>query len=278
MRNIIRITESDLHSIISESVRKIIKEGMAEDGKMTYKGQVFQYKGDFDNATRKRWMAWRKQIDDAEAREMGMEAPEPEKPKSNKKQQKEVMGDGQASPKALALNVKKLVSDPALISVKGFIKHGERQFGPNAIRILINMFKKVAGEDLFVKYNIIYTGITQTVSEIESWGKRNEYAVYERASKLANLLRDLNDVLLELSNAYISLIQSNKINNVFGKDANVIIGNGNSLGLKSLIFAKNAKAFSKVSNLLLANANKLEEIANNGRDPFDYEIDGHKGF
>lgn len=272
MRQLIRLTESDIHRIVKESVRKALRE-INEDGIMTYKGQIFKYKGDYDAKQKKAYLGWRKAIDDAEARERGEEVPEPVKPKRTRKSKTvdDAIGEDQASPKGLAANVKKLVSDTALASVKGFIRHGERQFGPNAIRTLINMFKKVAGEDLFVKYNTIYNNISQTISEIESWGRRNEYAVYERASKLADLLRDLNDVLLELSNTYNTLVQNNKINSVFGKDANVIMGNGNSLGLKSLIFAKNAKAFSSVSNMLLTNADKLDEISKNGRNPFDYD-------
>lgn len=273
MKSVIRLTEADLHRIIKESVGRILNEAIEEDGQMHYKGQIFTYKGDFDARQRKAWMAWRKRIDDAEARERGEEVPEPVKPKKTRKPKNvdDAIGEDQASPKGLAANVRKLVSDPALTSVKGFIRHGERQFGPNAIRTLVNMFKKVAGEDLFVKYNGIYNNIAQTCSEIESWGRNNEHAVYERAGKLANLLRDLNDALLELSEAYTNLVQGNKIVSVFGNNANIIMGNGNSLGLKSLIFAKNAKAFSKVSNLLLTNANKLDEISKNGRDALDYD-------
>jgi len=272
MRQLIRLTESDLHRIVKESVRKALRE-INEDGTMTYKGQIFKYKGDYDAKQKKAYLGWRKAIDDAEARERGEEVPEPVKPKRTIKSKTvdDAIGEDQASPKGLAANVKKLVYDTALASVKGFIRNGERQFGPNAIRTLINMFKKEAGEDLFVKYNTIYNDISQTISEIESWGRKNEYAVYERASKLADLLRDLNDVLLELSNTCKTLVQNNKINSVFGKDANVIMGNGNSLGLKSLIFAKNAKAFSSVSNMLLTNADKLDEISKNGRNPFDYD-------
>ena len=273
MKNVIRLTESDLHRIIKESVGRVLNEAIKEDGQMTYKGQIFSYKGDFDARQRKAWLAWRKRIDDAEARERGEEVPEPVKPKKTRKPKTtdDAIGEDQASPRGLAANVRKLVSDQALTSVKGFIRHGEKEFGPNATRTLVNMFRKVAGEDLFVKYNIIYNNISQTCSEIESWGRNNEYAVYERASKLANLLRDLNDALFELSEVYTKLVEGNKIVSVFGSNANVIMGSGNALGLKSLIFAKGASAFSKVSNLLLTNADKLDEISKNGRDAFDYD-------
>jgi hypothetical protein len=84
-------------------------------------------------------------------------------------------------------------------------------------------------------------------------------------------LRDLNDALFELSEAYTKLVEGNKIVSVFGDNANIIMGSGNSLGLKSLIFARGASAFSKVSNMLLTNADKLDGISKNGRDAFDYD-------
>lgn len=274
MKNIIRLTESDLHKIIKESVVKILNEDVNEDGTMTHKGQIFQYKGDFDAKQRKAWLAWRKQIDDAEARARGEEVPEPEKPKRTRKPKSadDAIGEDQASPKALALNVKKLVSDQALISVKGFISNGERQFGPNAIKTLVNIFKKEAGgKDLFVVFNRIYTAITETIEEIENWGRKNEYAVYERASKLANLLRDMDEILDEMSKVYNSLVNKKVIERIFGNNANVIMGNGHSLGLRSLIFAKSSVALAKVTGNLLYNASKLDEISKNGRNPFDYD-------
>lgn len=272
MRQRIRLTEGDLHSIIKESVRKIIKEAMAEDGKMAYKNQIFQYKGDFDNTVRKRWMAWRKAIDDAEARERGEEVPEPKKtPKKVKGGKKEEIVNDQASPRTLAQNVKKLLYDKSLVSVKGFKDNGERQFGPKPLATLVNLFKKEAGEDLFIKFNMIYTGITEAASEIETWGKRNEHAVYERARKISMWLRDMDEILERMGETYQNLMSKGKIVSAFGNNANIIIGNGHSLGISSLIFAKGGAELSKVTGNLLYIANKLEEIANNGRDPLEYD-------
>lgn len=269
MKNVIRLTESDLHRIIKESVGRVLNEATRQ----FYKGRVFDYKGDDNREFKRLFKKFKAQVDAAEAAERGETLPQAEKPKRKRKPKTtdDAIGEDQASPRGLAANVRKLVSDQALASVKGFIRHGEREFGPNATRTLVNMFRKVAGEDLFVKYNIIYNNISQTCSEIESWGRNNEYAVYERASKLANLLRDLNDALFELSEAYTKLVEGNKIVSVFGDNANIIMGSGNSLGLKSLIFARGASAFSKVSNLLLTNADKLDSISKNGRDAFDYD-------
>lgn len=247
---LIRLTESDLHNIIRESVRRVIEE--AEEIFITVNGVPM---------TKKQWLKYKKE------KEKKMGIVPPKKPKK----EEEGMGEEQASPRALAVNVKKLVTDTSLISIKGFINNGERQFGPNAIRMLVNLFEKEAGQNLFVRYNMIYTGITETISEIENWGKRNEHAVYDRALKLANLLRDLVDILNELSNTYKTLSDGDKFNKAFGKNANVIMGNGHSLGLRSLIFAKSAKVFSRVTSSLLMNANKLEAISENGRDPFDYD-------
>ena len=268
MKNVIRLTESDLHRIIKESVEIILKEGEDSPLMVMIDGTLRKFRNS------KEYKDYLKKLNAQKAKAQaianGQEPPKVKRPRKPKNAD-DAIGEDQASPRGLAANVRKLVSDQTLASVKGFIRHGERQFGPNAIRTLVNMFKKVAGEDLFVKYNSIYNNISQTCSEIESWGRNNEYAVYERASKLANLLRDLNDTLLELSEAYTKLVQGNKIVSVFGNNANIIMGNGNSLGLKSLIFAKGAKAFSKVSNLLLTNADKLDEISKNGRDAFDYD-------
>lgn len=266
----IRLTESDLKRIIKESVRIALNE-MNEDGTFIHKGQVFKYKGDWDAATKKRYLAWKKAIDDAEARERGEEVPEPEKPKRKKRGPKEEVIDDQASPKALAANVKKLLYDKALASVKGFKDNGERQFGPKALAVLVNLFKKEAGEDLFVKFNMIYTGITAAADEIETWGRRNEHAVYERARKISMWLKDMDEILEKMGATYRKLMASGKIANAFGNSANIIIGNGHSLGVSSLIFAKAGAQLGKVTGNLLFIANKLEEIANNGRDPMEYD-------
>ncbi len=253
-----KLTESKLDKIIRESVKYVINEG--NDVFITINGKPY---------TKKEFMAYKKQ----QARDAAIKRGEdPDKPKKSPKKQQETMGDDQASPKGLAANVKKLVLDQRLVSVRGFITNGERQFGPNAVRTLVNMFKGAAnGKDLFAIYNRIYTGITQTINEIETWGRKNESAVYERASKLANLLRDMSDILDEMSEAYIRLVDGKKIERVFGSNANVIMGNGHSLGLKSLIFAKGSVPLAKVTGNLLFNASKLDDISNNGRDPFDYD-------
>lgn len=264
MKQTIRLTESDLRRMVSESVRRLL----GEDVEFTMHGNHYVFKGpDAEKkakATMKKLRMLRK-IENGE---------KIEEPKKRKKVAKEAMGEDQASPKALAANVKKLVSDTSLISVKGFIDHSERQFGPRATTTLMNMFKKESGEGMnpFVTYSSIYRDIMTTISEIEKWGKKNEYAVYERARKLGFLLEDLVEALEKLAETYDRLIQKRTLFNAFGNDANVIIGNGHSLGLKSLVFAKGGLAMSKLTGTMLGIANQLKSISDNGRDPFDYEI------
>jgi hypothetical protein len=271
MKKIVRLTENDLHRIINESVKRVLKEAINEDGKFFYKGQVFQYKGEYDARVKRAFLKWKKQIDDAEARARGEEIPEEIPPKKIKGGKKEEIVNDQASPRALAQNVKKLLYDKSLASVKGFKDNGERQFGPKPLATLVNLFKKEAGEDLFIKFNMIYTGITEAASEIETWGKRNEHAVYERARKISMWLRDMDEILERMGETYQSLMNKGKIVSAFGNNANIIIGNGHSLGISSLIFAKGGTELSKVTGNLLYIANKLEEIANNGRDPLEYD-------
>ena len=264
------LVENKLNRIIKESIKDVLNEATIK----YYKGRVFKYTGEDNREFKRLFKKFMAQVDAADAAERGETPPQEEKPKRTRKPKSadDAIGEDQASPKALALNVKKLVSDQALISVKGFISNGERQFGPNAIKTLVNIFKKEAGgKDLFVLFNRIYTAITETIEEIENWGMKNEYAVYERASKLANLLRDMDEILDEMSKVYNSLVNKKIIERIFGNNANVIMGNGHSLGLRSLIFAKSSVALAKVTGNLLYNASKLDEISKNGRNPFDYD-------
>jgi len=289
MRNIIRLTESDFHRIINESVRKIIKEAMTEDGTMTYKNQVFQYKGDFDNATRKRWMAWRKRIDDAEARERGEEVPEPEKPKRGKKQQKETMSDDQASPKALAANVKNLIYDKALKTVFVFVWHGDVSFKKEQINRIHALYTgeniKNGREDPLNKFNTIYRDIERRVNDIENWGSKNEHAVYNKVYELAYLLEDLNNVLVTLCKITINLKQKGKFEEfkkvidpqtkqVIGIDNRpaVLYGRGGNreYGLLGLVFAS-PQNLDKLQTEILNNIRILKDISKNGRDAFEYD-------
>lgn len=267
MKRVIKLKESDLRAIINNSVKSVLKEAFDFD----FQGQHYHFK----DGDEKKGQALYKKLVAQFKREQAIargEQPPEEPTKKPGKKKKEGMGDEQASPKALAANVKKLVSDQALISVKGFISNGERQFGPNAIKTLVNIFKKEANDrDLFVIYNSIYRNIETTIDEIENWGRKDEYAVYERASKLAYLLRDMDEVLEEMARVYRALVDNKVIERTFGNSANVIMGNGHSLGLRSLIFAKGTMPLTKVTGNLLYNASKLEEIAKNGRDPFDYD-------
>jgi hypothetical protein len=263
MNTTIRLTERELKKIINESVKRILKE----DVQFELYGQHYNIKG--PDADKKAKALMKKLITQRKA-ERGEKVAPP--PKKRQKPKEEVIGDEQSSPKALAANVKNLVTDTALISVKGFIDHSQRQFGINPTNIVLNVFKKEAGgTDLFVKYNGIYRNILATVDEIVSWGRKNEYAVYERVRKLAYLLQDMSDVLDEMGRVYNNLVQKKVFNRVLGNDANIIYGNGHSLGLRSLIFAKGGIALSKLTGTLLSIANKLMTISDNGRDPLDYE-------
>lgn len=291
MRNIIRLTEGDLHSIIKESVRKIIKEAMTEDGKMTYKNQIFQYKGDFDNTVRKRWMAWRKAIDDAEARERGEEVPEPEKPKRTRRSKTEddSIGTEQASPKALALNVKNLIYDKALKTIYVFVWHGDISFKKEQIKRIHALYTgenlKNGREDPLNKFNLIYRDIERRIKDIENWGSKNEHAVYNKVYELAYLLEDLNDVLVTLCKITVNLKQKGKFEEfknitdpqtgkVIGIDNRpaVLYGRGGNreYGLLGLAFAS-PQALDKIQGEILSTANMLKDISKNGRDAFDYD-------
>lgn len=262
MKTTIRLTERELKKIINESVKRILKE----DVQFELYGQHYNIKG--ADADKKAKALMKKLIAQRKAERGEKVAP----PKKREKPKEEVIGDEQASPKALAANVKKLVTDTALISVKGFIDHSQRQFGINPTNTVLNVFKKEAGgTDLFFKYNGIYRNILATVDEIENWGRKNEYAVYERVRKLGYLLEDMSDVLDEMGRVYENLIQKKVFIRVLGDKANVIYGNGHSLGLRSLIFAKGGVALSKLTGTLLSIANKLITISDNGRDPLDYD-------
>lgn len=260
-----KLKQNKLQKLISESVRRTL----AEATDFTLYGQHFHFEGPNSDKQAKAMM---KKLIRQHKIENGEKVPE--EPKKRKKKKTETMTDSQASPKGLAQNVKKMVTDVALKSIKGFIDHSKRQFGANATETLLNIFKKEAGgRNLFMIYNGIYNDITVTISEIENWGKKDEYAVYERARKLGKLLENMVDVLEEMGEVYTNLVQKRTISRTFGNEANVIMGNGHSLGVRSLVFAKGNIALGKLTGTLLSIANKLAMIADNGRDPLDYDVD-----
>ena len=262
MRHTIRLNESELMGIIAESVRKVL----AEDIQFSMYGQHYHLKGP---DSEKKAKALMKKLRMQHKIENGEKIVEPKK----RKKKAEAMGEDQASPKALAANVKKMVSDTSLKSIKGFIDHGQRQFSQKDVNDVVEMFKSEAGgANLFVRYNSVYRDIMMTVDEIESWGRKDEYAVYERARKLGDLLNKLVNILEAMGSVYVSLVQKRAIQRRFGDMANVIRGNGHSLGLNDMAFAKGNVFLSKLTGTLLSVSNMLYTISDNGRDPFDYDV------
>lgn len=265
MKKIIRLTESDLHRIINESIKEILKE---EDSplKVMIDGEIIPFK----NAREyKKYMERRKARQEREAALARGE--EPPQPKKTRKKPQEKIADNQASPKALAVNVKNLIYDKALNSIKVFISHGERSYGKPTMDRLAALYEKVAGENLFIKYNSTYREIEATVSDIISWGRKNEHAVYDRAFKLGNLLRDLGDILGRLCNATYDLKRGGAFNTFSGSAIITGRGNGRELGLKDLIFMGRAENLYKTQKALNDSADMLTNISKNGRDAFEYD-------
>lgn len=269
MKKAIRLTENDLRIIIKESVKKVLNE----DGTMFYKGQVFKYKGDFDAKQKKAWLAWKKTIDDAEARERGEEVKAPVKKKrATKSKTDDAMVEGEASPRALALNVKNLIYDKSLKSIYVFFTHGSISFGNNAMKKISALYNNNVEKNLFFSYNELYRCIEKTISEIESWGRKNEHAVYDRARKLSFYLRDMGEVLGLLSSKTDELRNNGTFKSLGDIPVLVGRGNGRELGLLNLPFAKQT-SLRKVQQRLYSSAESLEQIADAGRNPFDYDID-----
>ena len=289
MRQVIRLTESDLHRIVKESVRKALNE-INEDGKMYYKGQIFSYKGDYDAKQKKAYLRWRKAIDDAELRERGEEVQEPEKPKRTIKSKTvdDAIGEDQASPKALALNVKNLLYDKALKTIFVFVWHGDISFKREQINRIHSLYKganfKDRGVDPLNKFNTIYRNIEVRIKDIENWGKKNEHAVYNKVFEIAYLLEDMNDLLTTLCKITMKLKQENKFaeftKSVDPQTGQVVVNNrppvlygrgGNrEYGLFGLAFAS-PQALDNVQSEILKNINMLKDISKNGRNPMDYD-------
>jgi hypothetical protein len=268
MKQLIRLTESDLHRIIKESIKSILYE----DTRITYKGRVFDYKGDDNKEFKKLFAKFKTQVDAADAAERGETLPEPQKQKRQRKKKQEQIAS-ETSPKTLALGVKNLIYDKTLNSVYVFGTHGVRSFGAEKVDKLFEIYSEKTDGNLFYQYDVVYGEIVNTVNEIENWGRKNEHAVYERAHKLAELLENLKNILLNLRNTTESIKQEGGFAEIANTPILVGRGNGRELGVFNLIFAARAEKFSKIIQMLIKNAKLLYKISDNGRNPFDYDPD-----
>jgi hypothetical protein len=282
MRQLIRLTESDLHRIIKESIKSILYE----DTRITYKGRVFDYKGDDNKEFKKLFAKFKAQVDAADAAERGEQLPQQQKPKRTRKKPQEAITTEQASPKALAANVKKLIYDKALKTIFVFVWHGDVSFKKEQINRIHALYTGLnKGENPLNKFNTIYRDIERRVDDIENWGNKNEHAVYNKVFELSYLLEDLNEVLTTLCKDTITLKQQGKFEefkNVIDPETGEVIGvddrpavlygrGGNrEYGLLGLAFAS-PKSLDKVQTEIYKNIEVLRNISKNGRNPFDYD-------
>ena len=285
MRQLIRLTESDLHRIIKESVKRVLNEATIK----YYKGRVFKYTGDDNREFKKLFAKFKAQVDAADAAERGEQLPQQQKPKRTRKKPQEAITTEQASPKALAANVKKLIYDKALKTIFVFVWHGDVSFKKEQINRIHALYTgeniKNGREDPLNKFNTIYRDIERRVNDIENWGSKNEHAVYNKVFELSYLLEDLNEVLTTLCKDTITLKQQGKFEefkNVIDPETGEIIGvddrpavlygrGGNrEYGLLGLAFAS-PKSLDKVQTEIYKNIEVLRNISKNGRNPFDYD-------
>ena len=248
------LSESELKDVINESVNILL-----EDIIYQYKGKEYKFKDKkeltkFINAQRG----------------VNQSANNGKKPSRNNVGKSGMAS--QSNPKELANGVKVLLYDKALKSVYTFITHGERSYGPEAMKKLRSLYINETKENLFSSFVSTYLDINRYVNDIEKWGINDEYAVYERASKISLLLTDLCEILADLSNATSSMKKRGLFDRVFANNNRVLIGSGNGreLGLFDLVFAKSAKVLNNLVIKLQEKANLLDEISKNGRNPLDY--------
>ena len=180
----------------------------------------------------------------------------------------------QSDPKSLAKEIRNFIYDKSLKSINVFVSHSERSYGPNVVRSLVNLYRENSESNLFNDFNMKYREINKFVDEIENWGSNNEYAVYERCSRLSNSIKDLCEILSNLANTTQMLKNSGKLEQFKTGERNVLVGStdGKELGLFNLIFAKGARVLGNFESKLYKIADLLSDISKNGRDPFDYKI------
>ena len=275
MIRIIRLTESDLHRIVKESVRAVLIEARDEIY-ITINGVPM---------TKKQYLAYKKQKERETADKKGED---PNKIKKPPKKPQETIGEGQASPKALAANVKKLIYSKELRTIFVFVWHGDVSFKKEQVNRIHGLYQGLnKGTDPLNKFNIIYRDIEQRVNDIETWGRKNEHAVYNKVFEIAYLLEDLNNILVTLCKNTITLKQQGKFDDIidiktidpetkeiveFDERPPVLYGRGGNreYGLFGLVFAS-PNRLDKVQTKIFDIIKTLRSISKNGRDALEYD-------
>lgn len=272
-KQIIRLTESDLHKIIKESVNTILEDIMIRDPR-TGLNRSFKTDKEYKAFVAKflKQKAAEKEVSKASVgTKPKTKKPAPQKPVSNVVSN---VVSNEMSPKAIANSIQKILFDKSLKSIYTFIMHGERSYGPNAMKALYNLYKlELNGRNPFIEFLSKYNEIKRYTGEIINWGSKDEYAVYERCRRLSSTLTDLVHILVDLNITTSNLKANGKLANTLGRDSRVLNGseNGKELGLLNLAF-RNAKSISKITDFLNSRADLLYNVGSNGRNPLDYDV------
>ena len=262
-KKLIRLTESDLHRIVKESIQRIINSELLREGEdspitTVIDGQQMTFK---NSREYKKFMQKRKEKQNAEK---GTKTP-----KKKKKETGEVYN--QLSPKALAQSITNLLYDKTINSIAVFIYHGERSFG-RSFDALKSICLKINNENTFGDFLTTYNDIRRYASEIETWGKNDEHAVYERCERISNLIGKLCNIMVDIS-SFTSTLKRNQNYIKYLPNTRILKGSGDGreLGLYDLITAK-GKKLSILINNLREKATLLSQISQNGRNPLDYDF------
>lgn len=267
-KRLIRLTENDLHRIVFESVNRILENKLVNESEdspltVTIDGKPMTFK---NSKEYKKFMQKRKAQKEAE------KGIQPEKKKVKREKTTDSELSTELSPKALAESINNLMYDKTINSIAVFTHHGERSFGRNSFDALKNLCMRINNENSFNNFLIAYNDIRRYVSEIVSWGRNDEHAVYERCQRISNLIDDLCNAMVNIS-SFTSTLKRNPQYTQALPSTRILTGSGNGreFGLYDLITAK-GKKLSIVINNLREKADMLSSIAQNGRNPLDYEV------
>jgi len=261
MRQVIRLTERDLHRLIYNTVNKILNEGAMDRLEKSSQMHTVMIDGVPTKLTDKQF---KKYIKDKKAQQT----------ETNTQQRRDVTlktGD-ELDPNQIHAKIDKLIKSAApLKSLFTFKHHSQRSYGNIALEIMKPF------EEEYRMFSIAYRKIDQSIKKIQEYGKKDEYGTYEEARKLSYNIEDMQVALINLCDAVRA--KRNQIKQAFG---NTPVYNGRpnkdnpnnnrELGFADQLFSKSPKIIDKAITNLYNAAQEIVKIADKGRNPLSYKI------
>lgn len=262
MRQTIRLTESELRNIISESVKMVLNETSME----SFEKRSQPITVELPDGTRltfrntRQYKKWKESQQEKKVKKGGKKSP------------LKINTGEELDPNQLHSKIQKLIKSAApLDSLFTFKQHAYRSYGNVANEIM----QPFAEE--YRQFSIAYRKIDDNLKKIAKYGKADDYEAYSEARKLTYNIEDMQIALVNLCNAVKARRKEIKM-----KYGNMYVYNGRAdkqnptvkkeLGFVDQLFSKSAKAISTTIGDLQSAAEEIADIADKGRNPLSYEI------